>query len=82
MKKVAWIVALSTSFSTSMIDAAELSALAQVNHSISDNSTSFFNKGTDILRFDDTEFNQQQTVLRIKQDVGSSFTLDVVANYY
>lgn len=64
------------------VNAAEVSGLVQANLAVTDNASSFINDGTDILRFDDTGFAAQQAVLRVKQDLGSAFNLDVVVNYY
>lgn len=64
------------------LQAIELSGVVQANLTLADDANSFINDGTDILRFDESDFNAQQAVLRAQQDLGSSFTLDVVANYY
>lgn len=64
------------------LQAIEFSGIVQANLTISDDTDSFINNGTDILRFDDSGFHAQQAVLRARHDLGSAFSLDVVANYY
>lgn len=62
--------------------AVELSGIIQANLTFSDTTQSFVDRGTGILRYGDNGLNAQQAVLRARQDFGTSFSLDVVANYY
>ena len=64
------------------LHAAEVTGLAQASLVASDQADSFINSDTGILRYDDNGLHLQQALIRVKQDLGSAFTLDLIGNYY
>lgn len=62
--------------------ALDVSGVVQVSATVNDTSTSWQGHGTGTLRYDANGIQLQQTVLRATQDLGSDFSIDVVANAY
>lgn len=62
--------------------AVEFEGIAQVSARHADSGTSFINSGTGILRYDESGTGLQQAALRVTQDFASSFSAEVVLNYY
>jgi hypothetical protein len=62
--------------------AAEITGIVQANLISADSLTSWQNKDTGILRDDDNGLNLQQAAMAISGDLGTDFSVNLVANYY
>jgi hypothetical protein len=68
--------------STPSFAEANLEGLIQVGAVIADPKTSFMNKGTGALRYDDSGITLQQALLRYNPDLSTSLSADIVLNAY
>lgn len=79
-RKIALLLMLAIIQSVSQ--ATEISAVVQANMIQTDDLIGWQEKGTGVLRDDQSGLNLQQALIVVSQDIGSDFNFNVVGNYY
>ncbi|MDF2179466.1 hypothetical protein P2G88_14525 [Aliiglaciecola sp. CAU 1673] len=64
------------------VQAAQLSGVVQTALVSADDSHSWQNDGTGLLRHDDNGIALEQSLIRLEQTLNTDFSLDIVANYH